>query len=67
MKMWMGGEEVFIEVVSFYEYPRNAAGFCALCNGDPCNENSPPDSLIARFYAHEPDAETCPVCDGRPT
>lgn len=46
MKMWMGGEEVFIEVVSFDEYPRNAAGFCALCNGNPCNENRPPDSLF---------------------
>ncbi len=60
-------EEVELEVTNFYEYPRGTDGTCALCQGDPCNEHSPPDSNIAKFYANNTWADTCPVCDGRPT
>ena len=42
-------------------------GCCAFCKGDPCNENSSPDSPIARYYTDAPHAATCPFCDGRPS
>lgn len=48
-------------------------GTCAFCKGDPCNDESEPDSVIARFYAGarrtglENQPTTCPCCQGRPT
>lgn len=47
---------------------RNAEGVCAFCEGDPCNEYlNTENSNIAEFYRQHPKAETCPMCDGRPT
>lgn len=48
-------------------YARGPGGACAFCHGDPCNERPVPDSAIARFYADNPGASTCPCCEGRPT
>ncbi|HEY0820998.1 MAG TPA: hypothetical protein VGD46_19585 [Rhizobacter sp.] len=67
MRILIGDETVELEVEDYYEYPRGPDGLCALCKGDPCNEESEPDSLIARWWAANPHASTCPVCDGRPT
>jgi len=65
---WEHPLEVNIVADSFYdEFVRGPDGRCALCQGDPCNEHSPAESLIAQFWAHNPDASSCPVCDGRPT
>lgn len=52
-----------------YDFPRSGDkhGTCAFCQGDPCNEDNKPGSLIARYYADTPHADTCPMCDGRPT
>ena len=55
------------EVTRWSRFPRGPAGTCAFCLGDPCNEFSSPDSVIAQFYAVAPDAVTCPVCDGQAT
>ena len=52
----------------FHDFLRNdKTGECALCGGDPCDERSAPDSFISRYYLMNPDAVSCPVCDGRPT
>lgn len=68
MKFYIGNEEVDLKVDFFAEYPRGNDGLCALCHGDPCNEYSPPDSLIARWWKeNESCASTCPVCGGRPS
>lgn len=64
------GEEVWLNVIYFAEYLRDVDGLCAFCHGDPCGENSPPDSLIMREIAATPSYaqfETCPCCLGRPT
>jgi hypothetical protein len=57
----------YVSVNYWAQFPRWKDSTCAYCHGDPCNENSPPTSTIARYYARNPHAETCPVCDGRPT
>jgi hypothetical protein len=57
------------------DMPRGVDGTCAYCLGDPCAEDSPPDSSIARNYATMKNASwtggdqwfTCPACQGRPT
>lgn len=41
-------------------------GTCAFCCGDPCAEDGD-DTRIAEYYRRNPRAETCPVCEGRPT
>ena len=62
------GRPVFMEVTYFAEFLRGPDGTCAFCHGDPCAESSPQDSFIARYMQeYKAWAETCPVCDGRPT
>lgn len=56
-----------INVTSFNEFMRGPGGSCAFCKGDPCNEFPKKGSVISRFYEENPLADTCPVCDGRPT
>ena len=60
-------EVVLLPVSRFCVFVRGPNGTCALCDGDPCNERSAPNSPIARFYANSPHAVSCPVCDGRPS
>lgn len=63
-------EEVWLDVLHFAEFLRDVDGRCAFCHGDPCGEDSPPESLIRREMAacqsYAP-FETCPCCDGRAT
>lgn len=56
-----------LDVAYIAVYARASDGACALCHGDACNDSSPPESDIARFYKSNPEASTCPVCDGRAT
>lgn len=56
--------DVVFEIHSWYDFPRGADGFCALCKGDPCAELG--DGLIALVReATKRNFETCPVCKGR--
>lgn len=41
-----------------------ANGLCAYCNGDPCAENSGPDTHIGAYFARNKWADTCPCCKG---
>lgn len=61
------GTEVELEVDHISDFPRGADGTCAFCQGDPCAEQEPPGYRIASYYERNPRAETCPMCDGRPT
>jgi hypothetical protein len=46
-------------------FARNALGRCAFCNGDPCAEESAPDTPIAQYASLRGAAfETCPFCRG---
>lgn len=63
--MEVHGEQ--LEVGAIYDFARGLDGTCAFCQGDPCNEAKSIDTPISRFYAKNTHAETCPVCDGRPT
>ena len=56
-----------LDVSHIAEYPRGADGMCAYCQGDPCAETSPPESLIAKYFARFDWVGACPCCDGRPT
>lgn len=62
-------------------FARDVNGECAFCHGDPLAETSPPESLIARYWAtanarwdsygwgvgspYRPRDWSCPMCDGR--
>jgi len=61
------GTEVMVEVAFLSDYPRGTNGRCAFCNGDPCAETSLAGTLIHDFYERNPKAETCPMCDGKPS
>lgn len=61
------GTSEMLPVLYVAQYPRGPNGCCAFCNGDPCNEEGTTDTPIARFYAAAPHADTCPICDGRPS
>lgn len=61
------GTEAFVRVTYIADYPRGEDGLCAYCHGDPCAENSTPNSLIGGYYIRNPRAETCPMCNGRPS
>jgi hypothetical protein len=61
------GERVMLEVSYLADYPRGTDGTCAFCHGDPCGERSAPDTDIMKYWAENTWAETCPMCDGRPT
>ena len=61
-------EEVQLEVAYLADYPRGADGHCAFCHGDPCAERAGSETtLIGRFYIENQWAETCPMCNGRPS
>ncbi len=61
------GTEIHVEVAYIADFPCAPNGTCAFCLGDPCAENQPPHPRIAAYYARNADAQTCPMCDGRPT
>jgi hypothetical protein len=61
------GTEQQLEVAYIAEYPRGPGGTCAFCSGDPLGTRSPAGSLIAAYYRRNPTAETCPLCQGRPS
>lgn len=62
------GTEVEVEVAYLASFPCNQEGECAFCLGDPCaEEGKDKDTLIAAFWRRNPKAETCPMCDGRPS
>lgn len=61
------GPPTMLTVIYIAEYPRGVNGTCAYCHGDPCAERSRATSLIAKYYARNSWAQTCPCCDGRPT
>jgi hypothetical protein len=58
---------IYVSYVS--NYPRGSDGYCAFCHGDPCNERSNENSLIAKFYndckESNNSVDTCPMCNGR--
>lgn len=56
-----------LEVAYWAQFPRDAEGLCALCHGDPCNEEKKEGTPLAKFYKENKWAQTCPVCDGRPS
>lgn len=61
-------EEVELHYRIYYvsEFPRGKDGCCAFCGGDPCGERDP-ESNIGKYMRLTTWAETCPVCEGRPT
>lgn len=66
------GTTQMVDVEYVADYPRSpydkGLNTCAFCLGDPCAEDNPPvDSHIAQYYARNPHAATCPMCDGRPS
>lgn len=62
------GTEATVEVSYIAsDFPRGPGGTCAFCQGDPCAESSPPDSPIALYFSRNKRAETCPMCQGRPS
>ena len=60
------GKERHIEVAYFCDFLRNMNGCCALCNSDSDNWDDP-TTVIGEFFENNKWAETCPVCQGRPT
>lgn len=62
------GTEIPVDVEYLADFPRGTGGTCAFCHGDPCAERSAADTLIAQYFERNRSwAETCPMCDGRPT
>jgi hypothetical protein len=61
------GTRIELEVAGISEFPRDAAGTCAFCHGDPCAEEADPNTEIARYYRRNSWAQTCSMCQGRPT
>lgn len=62
-----GTGEVMLSVAYVAEFPRDARGTCAFCHGDPLAERCGPETLIGAYFARNPTAETCPLCDGQPS
>ena len=60
------GTVVQLDVAYISNFPRDTRGFCAFCHGDPCAEDEE-TSPIARYLDRNAHADTCPMCDGRPT
>lgn len=61
------GTTEFVPVAYLADFPRGEDGTCAYCHADPLAERTPPHPRIADYYRRNPRAETCPMCDGRPT
>jgi len=55
-----------LSVIYLADFARGVDGTCAFCHGDPCAEFGGPTTLIGAYFARNPRAETCPLCDGRP-
>lgn len=55
-----------VDVFYISNFPRGDDRTCAFCHGDPLNERKKSDTNIALYYERR-SAETCPMCDGRPT
>ncbi len=66
-----GSDEITLDVIYVAGFPRGHDGRCAFCHGDPCAESSGPDTKIGAYFKQAEDegfpAETCPLCEGRPT
>jgi hypothetical protein len=56
----------FVPVSSFAEFLRGTDkyGCCAFCKGDTWDD---PNTFIGQWFKAHPHADTCPVCQGRPT
>lgn len=66
------GSEVWVQVAYIGVIPYNDNSNCAYCDGDPCAENgtAKPEfdtAPIYEYFRRNPDAVTCPICDGRPS
>jgi hypothetical protein len=61
------GTRVVVEVAYLSDFPRDVRGLCAFCHADPCAEGPDKTTEIALYFARNPRAETCPMCDGRPS
>ncbi len=55
------GQETEVEVSYFSEFLRGPNGSCAFCDGDIDGE------VMRDYFATRKWAQSCPVCDGRPT
>lgn len=62
-----GSGAVEIEVAYIGDFPRDKRGYCAFCHADPCAEETDKTTLIAQYFARNAHAETCPMCQGRPS
>ena len=61
-----GDDGIILDVLYIADgFARDKDSLCAFCHGDPCNESSDEDSEIAKFFARNPKAPTCPCCKGR--
>jgi hypothetical protein len=62
-----GTDAIMLQVRYISDYPKGKSGLCAFCHGDPCAQNSPPDSEIAKYCARTKLAHmrVCPCCRGR--
>lgn len=56
---------VDVEWIGF-DFARGKDGLCAFCHGDPCAERDK-NTPIGRFYERNPNEQTCPMCNGRPS
>lgn len=63
-----GDGQILLEVDYFAGGFLRNNGVCAFCLGDPCNEDHPgSESNIDMFYKSHSQAESCPMCEGRPS
>lgn len=63
-----GSGRMFLYVAVIAQFPRDGDHLCAFCHGDPCAEHSGPETNIGAYFERNPrSAETCPLCDGRPS
>jgi hypothetical protein len=61
------GTETEVDVAIIAEFPRDDQWMCAFCHGDPCAESNDRSTAIAQYFDRNAQAQTCPMCDGRPS
>lgn len=59
-------EDMTYAIYGYAEFARGKDGTCAFCHGDPCAELDQEANINVYFRLNKW-AETCPVCEGRPT
>ena len=65
-----GADDVYyLEVVHWAEFLRGPGryGTCAFCDGYPAPNDPGASPFIERWFREHPDADVCPVCEGRAT